>query len=132
MYTIDPGFSSFGRPTAADVRTRCSETTSNAAAFRIFSAADWISDMNWLTPNGADMTKEPSVQAMRSTKHRFHQRSSLDSLKGPFVPLRDRIRKLFRASPLSRVELTSTATAQEPSNPERRIKYGAVPENVSF
>jgi len=43
------------------------------------------------------LTREPWVRAMRSTERRCHRRWWLDSLKRPFIPLRNRIRKLFRA-----------------------------------
>jgi hypothetical protein len=62
------------------------------------------------------LTREPWVRAMRSTERRCHRRWWLDSLKRPFIPLRNRIRKLFRGSPLSRSELAKAASAQEPGN----------------
>jgi len=64
------------------------------------------------------LTREPWVRAMRSAKRRCHRRWWFDSLKRPFIPLRNRIRKLFRGSPLSRSELASAAaaSAQKPGN----------------
>jgi hypothetical protein len=62
------------------------------------------------------LTREPWVRAMRSAERHCHRRWWFSSLKRPFIPLRNSIRKLFRGSPLSRSELAKAAAAQKPSS----------------
>ena len=59
------------------------------------------------------LSREPWVRAMRTARRRYYRRCRLDSLKRPFIPLRNHIRTLFRGSPLSRSERAAAALARK-------------------
>ncbi len=61
--------------------------------------------------------REPWVRAMHAAKRQFLKRRLLNALRRPFIPLRNRIRILFRGSPLSRRELAAAALAQGSQKP---------------
>lgn len=62
------------------------------------------------------LTRETWVRAMHGAKRQYLRRQLLKSLRKPFIPLRNRIRMIFRGSPLSRRELAAAALAEK-SNP---------------
>nr|WP_321403233.1 hypothetical protein [uncultured Desulfobacter sp.] len=63
------------------------------------------------------LSREPWARAICSARRRYDRRRLADSLRKPFIPMRNQIRTIFRGSPLSRSELAAKALAHNSENP---------------